>query len=57
MYNHLDVSCDLYASENPIPKQKKELVKLGQVKPDESFSIPLLTAHKGYVFFTPIEMG
>ena len=51
------MSCDLYASENPKPKQKNELVKLGQVLADETFSIPLLTAHKGYVFLTPTQMG
>ena len=57
MYNHLNVPCDLYASKNQKPKQKNELEKLGQVMPDETFSIPLFTAHKGYVFLTPTQMG
>ena len=55
MCNHLNISCDVYASESAEPKKSKELVSVGQVRPDENISIPLLTAHKGYVFLKPTE--
>ena len=50
------MSCDVYASTTAEPKKENELVELGKVQTDESISIPLLTAHKGYVFLTPTDI-
>ncbi|XP_065918579.1 intermembrane lipid transfer protein VPS13C-like isoform X2 [Dysidea avara] len=54
VHNHLSVACSLYASRNPSPKQQ-ELESLGKVGVDERFPVPLLAAHKGFVFLKPSD--
>ena len=48
------MACSLYASRNPSPKQQ-ELESLGKVGVDERFPVPLLAAHKGFVFLKPSD--
>lgn len=47
------MACDLYASNNPSPREHSELESFGQVRINERFPIPLLAAHKGFVFLKP----